>query len=87
MQPTLRTYTNFTSVVLLGLLLPIVVAHSHEDETSMDMEASPSRPMIIASNVTTAAPESYFHYGHSGFMVAHIALMTIGWVFVLPVGR
>ncbi|TVY24807.1 putative membrane protein [Lachnellula hyalina] len=34
-----------------------------------------------------AGPQSYFQYGeHSGFLVAHISLMTLGWMFILPVG-
>jgi hypothetical protein len=88
MQPTLRTFTNFASVVLLGLLLPIAVAHGHGDDMSMDMEVSPPRPTIVASaHAAVDAPESYFQHGSSGLMVAHIALMTLGWVFVLPIGR
>jgi len=82
-------------VVLLGLL-PLAIAHGHDGdgdgEMAMDMsmgEASVPRP-TIHSNLTAEVPgpPSYFQYGeHSGLIVAHILLMTIGWVFVLPIGE
>jgi len=80
-------------VVLLSLL-PLAIAHGHDGdgETAMDMsmgEAFVPRPTIHA-NLTpdVSGPPSYFQYGeHSGLMVAHIVLMTIAWVFVLPVGE
>ena len=34
------------------------------------------------------SPMSYFAYGkHSSTIMAHIALMTIAWCFLLPVGK
>lgn len=35
-----------------------------------------------------APPQSYMcHPEHVTLILAHIALMTVGWVFILPVGK
>jgi hypothetical protein len=63
---------------LLGLL-SVVVAHGHDEKISVAVEAT--------SPTSDAAPESYFQYGeHSTWIFAHILIMTLAWVFVLPVG-
>ncbi len=87
MQSPSPKFVTLAGAVLLGLA-SVAVAHGHDENMNMDMgEPSIARPIISqAANVT--APESYFRYGeHSGLMMAHIFLMTIAWVFVLPIGR
>jgi hypothetical protein len=71
--------------LLLGLLLPLVGAHGDDDGMKMDMSMStPARPVV---NETVYDPNYFFHPEHRGLMYGHIALMTLAWVFVLPVGE
>jgi len=94
MQPIFRNSVTFAGVVLLGLL-PLAVAHGHDGDMAMDMNIGKGEPSIVRptipsepSNLANTEPLSYFQYGeHSGLMFAHILLMTIGWVFVLPIGE
>ncbi|KAL4917395.1 hypothetical protein BDW62DRAFT_218208, partial [Aspergillus aurantiobrunneus] len=54
----------------------------------MGMHAPSSTPATTASvsqNAESEGPMSYFSYGqHSSTILAHIALMTLGWCCVLP---
>ncbi|KAF7876645.1 hypothetical protein EAF04_001730 [Stromatinia cepivora] len=91
MPSYMRNLTLYSSLILLGLL-PLIAAHG-DDEPEMDMGMQMSS---VATTIATAtdstvmnntevAESSYFQYPeHGGLMVAHIILMTIGWVFVLP---
>jgi hypothetical protein len=87
-----RQILTLAGLVLLGLL-PLASAHGDDEgdaAMNMDMgDSSVERPTIPSiSNSTSSEPVSYFQYGGpTGLMVAHIALMTLGWVFVLPVGE
>lgn len=87
MQPPSPRFVTFAGAVLLGLA-SIAVAHGHDEDMNMDMgDSSIARP-TITSAANVVAPSSYFRYGeHSGLMIAHIFLMVIAWVFVLPIGR
>jgi Domain of unknown function (DUF2427) len=91
MHPPLRKSVILAGVVLLGFISS-VVAHGHDENEDMDMDMggmSSTRPTIPASsNGAMAEPASYFQLReHTGLMFAHILLMTIGWVFVLPIGE
>jgi hypothetical protein len=90
MQPPSRNFVVLVGVVLLGIISS-VVAHGDDEHGDMNMGMdgmSTSRPTIAtSSNDTMAEPASYFQLKeHTGLMFAHILLMTIGWVFVLPIG-
>jgi hypothetical protein len=99
MPRTSLALRTVAGALLLGLL-PLAVAHGHDGD-AMDMDAmasmsdsSVARPTILSSSSdmanlsTTAYPPNYFAHGeHGGLMLAHIALMTIAWTFVLPVGE
>ena len=77
-------------------LLPFLVASAvlvsaHEDSAGTEVGAVPctqSHNETFSSNMTIPLkPQSYFTYAnHSGLMLAHIAFMTLGWLFVLPIG-
>jgi len=87
MPPPSPRFVTFAGAVLLGLV-SIAIAHGHDEDMDIDMgDSSIARPNITsAANVV--APSSYFRYGeHSGLLMAHIFLMVIAWVFVLPIGR
>ena len=46
---------------------------------------------LVSLNMTSAhssAPDSYYAYPqHSGLMLAHIIVMVVAWLFVLPIGK
>ena len=76
----------------LLLVASAVLVYAHEDSASTEVGAasctqSPNR--TLSSNITVPRmPQSYFTYSnHSGLILAHITFMTLGWVFVLPIGR
>lgn len=86
-SPVPRT---LASALLVGLLLSLAAAHGHDEDMNMDMSMSePMRPTIASSlEPADPIPPNYFtHPEHRGLLFAHIALMTIAWVFVLPVGE
>ena len=77
--------------LLLLLVASVILVHAHEDSASTEVGATSctqSHNATLSSNITVPLmPQSYFTYGnHSGLMLAHIAFMTLGWFFVLPVG-
>jgi len=80
-----------TTAIALLSNLPTAIAHGHDENTSMDMDGAAHTSPAFSSPTSIGVTKplgSYFQYGeHSGLMVAHILLMTLGWVFVLPVGR
>jgi hypothetical protein len=74
---------TLASVLLVGLA-SIVSAHGHDDRTNMNMGETPA----AMADQDAAGPQTYFHHGeYAGFMTAHIILMTVSWVFMLPVGE
>lgn len=89
-----------TAPVLLLLVLALT-AIAHEDGRHMDLDMDMDTGMSGAEqlsptplpfngstyNSTLAQPVNYFrHPEYSYLMLTHIVLMTVGWVFVLPVG-
>ena len=80
MRSTTRT-TLLVGTAVLGL---VSAALAHGDDMDMDMGhgASPDTKPDDSSY-----PPTYFALADQrGLMLAHIALMTVGWIFVLPVG-
>ena len=77
--------------LLLPLVASAILVYAHEDSESTEASAvSCTQPHngTLSSNITVPlTPQSYFTYGsHSGLVLAHIAFMTLGWFFVLPIG-
>lgn len=84
------TFSALAGAVLLGLV-SVAVAHGHDEDMNMDMaDSSIARPTILSATSTTTSvpvPDAYWNYGeHRSLLTAHIALMTIAWVFILPIG-
>lgn len=75
------------AVALLLRLASIAEAHGHDENMSMDMgEPAMSRPTVAQAS-GSSDPQTYYQYGeHPGLIMAHILLMTIAWVFILPIG-
>lgn len=92
----MRTCPEFTKAApALRVLIFALTASAHGDEShmaaDMDMGMTTTGAGVPSSatpsNATLAVPPSYFrHPEHSHLIIAHIALMTIAWVFVLPIG-
>lgn len=85
-----------TRAAFVAVSLAALAAAHGDDEMdmdmgmSMDMHSSTAAP--TPTSTTTAlvspGPMSYFSYGkHSSAILAHIALMVLGWCFVLPAGK
>jgi hypothetical protein len=81
------------SLVLLGLA---PATRAHGDDGDMNMEtgietagmAPPSNATMMGSNSTAPLLPSYFrHPEYSSLMLAHIVLMSLAWIFVLPLGE
>lgn len=77
-----KTLSRSVGVVLFALL-PVVLAHGDEGH-DMDMSHASDKPKEVAPEY----PDTYFaHPDHVGAIYAHIILMVLSWVFVLPVGK
>ncbi|OQE43413.1 hypothetical protein PENCOP_c003G07405 [Penicillium coprophilum] len=70
----------------------LVTALPHDESMDMGMEmdmhtvTEAPQPTTTAMPANSEGPMSYFAYGkHSSAIIAHIALMVLGWCFVLPV--
>jgi hypothetical protein len=87
MQRLSKSFATLAVVVLLGFA-SAASAHGHDGDMNMEM-GEPSRPTIATtSDAPDAGPQSYFQYGeHSGLLMAHILLMILGWMFILPIGK
>lgn len=84
MTPLLiRSFTMVTLVVMLSAV-PLAIAHSNDHS----MKGSHDNHQPLADHETPPEyPPTYFsHLEHASLMHAHIALMTIAWVVILPLG-
>lgn len=89
MRPA-ATRVAFATIFLA--LCANAIAHGDEAmEMDMDMHASPSNLVPVATsspNSGTDGTMSYFAYSkHSTTIMIHISLMILGWCFVLPAGK
>lgn len=79
-------YVLFSNGVALTTLLPFL-ALAHEDGGHMNQDGGYLNFYNGSSPEESSTPMTYFHDAeHSNLMVAHIVLMTLAWVFVLPIG-
>lgn len=78
MEP--RRFAVAAVAALLVGGLPVVAAHGHETEV---MGAEGSNVNVA---VEETKPQSYFSFGqYPGWIGAHIALMILAWIIVMPV--
>ncbi|KAG6357862.1 hypothetical protein INS49_013743 [Diaporthe citri] len=82
-RPALRL---LATAAVLGALLPAVLAHGDEGmSVDGDMDGAMDMSAQQPDNDAQEYPPNYFsHPEYRGTLVAHIALMVLGWVFVLP---
>lgn len=92
--PQLSTKLLLATAIVLAAA-PAVLAHGgDEGAEGMDMSSGhsgSSSDMHEAKPPPSNAPSSYkptyfAHPEHVGVIYAHIAVMTVAWVFALPVG-
>lgn len=78
-----------SAAAFLGLLLPVVLAHGDDGTVDMDMSMGDNVTAMGDEPATDVKyPPTYFaHAEHRGVLVAHIALMVLAWVVVLPLGK
>lgn len=81
-----------TAAILLLGALPPSLAHDHGGhmENPVEVKASLSAPVLElnAMNSSVALSQSYFTYPENSTLLgAHIVLMVIAWLFILPVGK
>lgn len=85
MRSTAQSALKLLALVAVAGALPAVLAHGNEDEGAMDtgMDMSTEEPKPDPDSY----PPTYFaHTEHVAEIYAHIALMVISWVIVLPIG-
>lgn len=74
---------------LIGTL-PVSHAHNYGGQMANSAGAVGSLPNIVPPfGVTNSSIllQSYFSYSeNSGLLLAHIALMVVAWLFILPLG-
>ena len=71
------------SKLLLVGLAAVALAHGDEATEAMDMDSGEQQ-----KPGPNSYPPTYFALrDHAGVMYAHIAIMVISWVFVLPTGK
>lgn len=82
MNPISTQAFLLAGALVLGLS-PAALAHGENGDMAMDMGGMSQVEAI--SNSTIPGPPSYFrHSDYTNLMLAHIVLMTVAWVFVLP---
>jgi uncharacterized protein DUF2427 len=83
---------NTTAFVVLALL-PAALGHGdeHGHDAAMGHSMADEGHDHAAPDAPTPGdeyPDTYFALAdHAGLMYAHIALMILAWIFVLPVGE
>ena len=70
-----------TSIAVLGLV-PTALAHGDEMDASMGMGEKQPKP-----DEQDYLPTYFAHPEYRSAIYAHIILMVIGWVIMLPVGE
>lgn len=87
MKPSPRLFETLVCALQFGLA-SIAAAHGHDDNTAdSSIEHHMSLNQSIADAIV-AGPPSYFHFSdHSAAIFAHIILMCLAWIFVLPLGE
>lgn len=80
---------SLAGAVLLSFLLPLAAANSnsHNAARVADMDMSMPEPAAPVADEITYDPNYMTHPEHRGLMYAHIGLMVLAWVFILPVGK
>ncbi|KAI0850239.1 hypothetical protein F5Y00DRAFT_252327 [Daldinia vernicosa] len=87
MKSTAQSALKALALVAIAGAIPTILAHGHGDEGATDMDMDMS--MDMSKEDPKPDPESYTptYFSHPEHVVeiyAHIALMVVGWVIMLP---
>ena len=77
-------------LVALAGLLPSAIAYLHHGESNSTIGGSATGLSSTNSSVSLGPPTepSYFtDAAYSGLLIAHVALMILAWLFILPIGK
>jgi hypothetical protein len=92
MKPLSERRTLTTTILLFGLA-SLALAHGHDDGEMLSSggdsglnEAAHTASFIDPDSPDMGPPNYFRHSEHSGLMLAHIVLMSVGWIFILPLG-
>lgn len=78
---------SFVAALILSGTLPLVLSHGHSQH-GLDEGVAKTMQSDSSLNATSIAEQSYFTYPkHGGLMLAHIGVMTVAWLFILPIGK
>ncbi|KAI1483768.1 hypothetical protein F4774DRAFT_103452 [Daldinia eschscholtzii] len=88
MRSTTQAALKALALVAIAGAIPTILAHGHGDEGAMDMDMDMN--MDMSKEEPKPDPESYppTYFSHTEHVVeiyAHIALMVISWVVMLPI--
>ncbi|KAI0836814.1 hypothetical protein F5Y06DRAFT_95117 [Hypoxylon sp. FL0890] len=86
MRSTAQSMLKLLALVAVAGALPAVLAHGHDDEGAMDMDMDMDMSKEEPQPDPDSYPPTYFaHPEHVVEIYAHIALMVISWVIMLPI--
>ena len=79
-----RILTSTSAALLLGVL-PLVAGHEEHGDMSMHMDAAATATAVSNTTALVDTRPNYFRHPHyTGWIYAHIALMLLAWVVVMP---
>ncbi|KAI1808675.1 hypothetical protein F4811DRAFT_559066 [Daldinia bambusicola] len=85
MRSTTQSALKALALVAIAGAIPTILAHGHDDEGAMDMNATMDMGKVEPKPDPESYPPTYFsHSEHVVEIYAHIALMVISWVVMLP---
>lgn len=86
MRSTATKILGSVALLVVASALPVALAHG-DDEGAMDMGGHGDMGGDEPKPDPDSYPETYFaHPEHVNAIYAHIGIMVIGWVFMLPTG-
>lgn len=92
MAPSHNAFWSIAVTLALFATLPMVVAHggggSVADEHGTDTHAHASHENVVEQMNESEYPPTYFsHPEYAGLIYAHIVLMSLAWIIILPLGK
>lgn len=85
MRSTTRSAVSLLAAAAILSALPAVFAHG-DDHAAMDADMDMSVP-DPKPDPDSYLPTYFSHPEHRGLIFAHVALMVLAWVVMLPIGK
>lgn len=87
MTAAISILSSRASFAIILVLLPVVLTHGVGNENHNDTHGGMYHSADQPGDDSGYPPTYFAHAEHIGVIYAHIALMILSWVFVLPVGE